>query len=306
MNYNNTLAPICLFVYARLNETRITVESLQKNSLSADSQLFIFSDGSKNVNDRKRVEAVREYIHQIKGFANIEIYESDVNKGLANSLISGITKIITEYRKVIVLEDDLVLSTNFLDYMNEALIFYEDKKRIFSISGFSFSLKYPKDYKYDVALSLRASSWGWGTWLDRWEPIDWELRSYSSFKWNLLKHIKFNLGGSDLSRMLHRQVKGKIDSWAIRFTYYQYVNNYLDVFPTKSKVINNGFTSESTHTKYKSDRFDTTLDISEQRTFSFLEDIKKEKYITKQFYKHYSFIGRLKDKFSKTSWKINK
>lgn len=306
MKSNRTLAPICLFVYSRLNETRITVESLQKNVLSADSQLFIFSDGHKKESDKVKVQAVREYIHQIKGFANITIYESEVNKGLANSIISGVTKIVNEYSKVIVLEDDLILSTNFLDFMNQALTFYEDKKRVFSVSGFSFPLELHKYYKYDVAFSIRASSWGWGTWLDRWEYVDWELKSYSLFKWNILMHIKFNLGGSDLSRMLYRQVKGEIDSWSIRFTYYQSMNNYLDVFPVKSKVMNNGFTSESTHTKCKTHRFDTTLDISEQRTFSFLEDIKVEKYIVNQFYKHYSYISRLKDRFSKIPWIKNK
>ncbi|MDR3651530.1 MAG: glycosyl transferase [Paludibacter sp.] len=306
MKNNTTLAPICLFVYSRLNETKITVESLQKNNLASDSQLFIFSDGYKRECDKVKIQAVRDYIHQIKGFANITIFESEVNKGLANSIISGITKIITEYHKVIVLEDDLILSTNFLDFMNQALTFYEEQKRVFSVSGFSFPLELHKNYKYDVAFSLRASSWGWGTWLDRWEHVDWELKSYSSFKWNLLKHIKFNLGGSDLSRLLHRQVKGEIDSWAVRFTFHQYMNNYLDVFPVKSKVMNNGFTSESTHTKCKSDRFETTLDISEKRTFSFLEDIKVEKYIMKQFCKHYSYTSRLKDRFSKISWIKNK
>ena len=296
MKENDTLAPICLFVYSRLKETKLTVETLQKNFLASASQLFIFADGALDKDNIEEVQAVREYIHTISGFSNVTIYESDINIGLANSIISGVSKIVNIYNKVIVLEDDLLLSTNFLCFMNQALTFYKEKERILSISGYSFELKYPNNYKYDVAFSIRASSWGWATWKNRWQQIDWELKDYSSFKRNPIKHIMFNLGGSDLSRMLIRQVKGKIDSWSIRFAYHQYKHNYIDVFPIRSKVINNGFNPKATHTKNRSSRFDTRLDISGQHTFSFTEYIEEDKHITKQFTKHYSYYNRLKNK----------
>jgi len=300
------LAPICLFVYSRIIETQQTVESLLKNSLASESQLFIFSDGAKNNENIKQVNDVREYIHSIKGFANIIIYESDINKGLADSIISGVSKIVSEYNKVIVIEDDLLLSTNFLCFMNQALAFYEDKKRVLNISGYSFTLNYPNSYKYDVAFSYRTASWGWAIWKDRWEKIDWDLKDYKSFKWNIFQQLMFSRGGSDLCRMLKRQVNGKIDSWAIRFDYHHFKHNYLDVFPTKSKVIYNGFNSEATHTKDKNESYDTVLDISGQSTFSFLENIRVDKYITKQFYNHYSFTSRIRDKITQMLWKINK
>jgi len=158
MKTNNSLAPICLFVYSRLEETIMTVESLQRNTLASESQLFVFSDGGKDEKNIDDVRAVRKYIHTITGFANKTIFESEINKGLANSIISGVTKIVEMYGKVIVLEDDLILATNFLSYMNQALDFYQEKKRILSISGFSFEFNYPLGYKYDVALSIRATS----------------------------------------------------------------------------------------------------------------------------------------------------
>ena len=179
MRNNDTLAPICLFVYSRLAETKQTVESLQRNMLAAESQLFIFSDGAKDCNVINEVNAVRQYIHTISGFAKVSIYECDENKGLANSIISGVTQIVNQFSKVIVLEDDLILSRNFLCFMNEALDFYENKKKVLNISGYSFTFKYPIDYKYDVAFSLRFASWGWAIWKDRWEQIDWELKDYS-------------------------------------------------------------------------------------------------------------------------------
>lgn len=306
MNNSNTLAPICLFVYSRLVETRQTVESLQRNMLASESHLFIFSDGAKNSKSTGEVNAVRQYIHTITGFASVTVFESDVNKGLANSIIGGVTQIVQEYGKVIVLEDDLLLARNFLCFMNEALDFYENKKQVLNISGYSFTLRYPADYKYDVAFSLRFASWGWAVWKDRWEQIDWELKDYKSFRWNVFEMLKFSRGGSDLCQMLSRQVKGKVDSWAIRFDYHHYKYNYLDVFPVVSKVQYNGFNSEATHTQKKCDTYDTILDDSDQFVFSFSDDIRMNASIRKQFYDHYSFTSRLRDKISQLSWKRNK
>ena len=303
--YTN-LAPVCLFVYSRLTETKQTVESLQKNALAAESRLHIFSDGPKNTKNIEEVRTVREYIHTISGFADVTIYESEANKGLANSIISGVTQIVTEYGKAIVVEDDLLMSTNFLSFMNQALDFYESEKNVLNISGYSFPLNYAPDYKYDVAFSLRSASWGWAIWKDRWEQIDWTVKDYNSFRWNVFKLLKFSRGGSDLCQMLHRQMKGQIDSWAIRFDYHHYKHNYLDVFPLKSKVAYNGFNSEATHTKKKCNTYDTVLDLSDQQTFLFSRDIKINKHIRKQFYAHYSVTSRLKDKISQLIWKIKR
>ena len=107
------LAPIILFVYNRLEETQLTVKSLQKNFLSKESDLYIFLDGPKNNLDAKKIESVKKYIKQIEGFKNVTIFESKFNKGLAQSVIDGVSKIMGSYNKVIVLEDDLVVSKIF-------------------------------------------------------------------------------------------------------------------------------------------------------------------------------------------------
>jgi len=297
MENKNELAPICLFVYSSLNETKLTVESLQLNKLASESQLFIFSDGAKNNEKIEKVLAVREFIHSIGGFASVMIYESAVNKGLANSIISGVTKIVTEYGKVIVLEDDLILSENFLCFMNQSLTFYESEKKVLSVSGYSFPLKYNKRYNSDIAFSIRASSWGWATWKDRWESVDWEVKTYKSFKYNLFERFKFNLGGSDMARMLDNQMSNKKDSWAIRFCYHQYRNNLLDVYPVVSKVINIGFGENATNTKNGYSRFRTTIDTSNVCSFKLTRNITLSFSLLFQFNWHYSIIMRIISRF---------
>lgn len=291
------LSPICLFTYKRLQETKQTIKALQENYLASKSKLFIFSDGPNNEKSIQKVEDVRSYLKTIEGFKYIEINESKTNKGLANSIIDGVSLVIDKYEKVIVLEDDLVTSPNFLNWMNQALDFYEDKSSIHSISGYTMDLSSLKKHQLDYYLGYRASSWGWGTWKDRWINVDWEIKDYNSFKWNIKKLSSFMRGGSDLPGMLRNQLKGKIDSWAIRWVFHQYITNTLTVFPSKSKLISIGFGEDATHTK-KTKRYNTRLDAGNICLFKFDHDLSINKKLIRQFRRKHSIIYRLMDKLS--------
>lgn len=292
---DTTLAPICLFTYNRLFETKQTVKALQQNYLAPESELFIFSDGPKNENAKSKIDEVRAFLKTIDGFKKVTIFEAKKNKGLANSIIDGVTQIIQQYGKVIVLEDDLVTSPNFLDFMNQALDFYKSNAKIFSISGFTLGLPSLKQMNSDYYLGYRASSWGWATWLDRWTNVDWMVKDYDSFLKNNTAKLKLNRGGSDMSSMLKNQMSGKIDSWAIRWCYDQSKKDMLTVFPTSSKVESIGFGANATHTKNTS-RFDTILDTSLKTNFSFDNAIKINPKLAKEFKAVFSFKNRAKDK----------
>lgn len=299
----NKFIPICLFTYNRLFETKETITALQKNNLAKESDLYIFSDGYKDEFDKLKVENVRMFIKSIKGFKSLTVFESTKNKGLANSIIFGVSQIINKYNKVIVLEDDLVTSPNFLDWMNQALSFYQNELSIHSISGYTMDLPVLKDYDLDYYTSIRASSWGWGTWKDRWLSVDWDVQNYNKFKKNLLLQNKFMKGGSDLPKMLKFQMKGKIDSWAIRWCFNQFQNNQYSIFPSKSKIISIGFGDNATHTKH-SYRFNTDLDIGNQIVFKF--DIKPfiSLKVLKEFSQKFSFQNRIREKFKKFMIKL--
>lgn len=234
------LPPIVIFTYRRLNIEKV-INSLLKNNLALESDLIIYSDGNKNQEDLKDILEVRKYLHTISGFKSIDIIESETNKGLANSIISGVSEVINKYGKAIVLEDDLIVSNDFLEYMNEALDYYENNDRIWSISGYGPNLPELNNYDKDIYLSPRSTSWGWATWQDRWEKTDWSIKDYDSIKNSKQLQSEFNLGGDDLYKMLELQMLGKIDSWAIRWCYNQFKYNKYAIYPKFSKIINDGF-----------------------------------------------------------------
>jgi len=293
-------APICLFTYNRLQETIKTVTSLQKNYLAAESEIFIFTDGPKSTDDKSKVNAVLDFANQIVGFKKVHHLVSDSNKGLSNSIIEGVTQVIDQNGRAIVLEDDLVTSPNFLDYMNQALEFYQGHERLFSISGYTYSLNFPKAYALDHYFSVRGSSWGWATWKNRWKTVDWSVSDYREFLSSKEKQQSFNRGGSDLTNMLKNQMEGKINSWAIRWCYQQWKNNQLTVYPTVSKIQNIGFSKSASNTRYRIKEYIAELDQGINRNFSFSNSVTLNHQVLSLFQSNFSIVKRLKNKLLKT------
>jgi hypothetical protein len=288
------LAPIILFTYKRLDTLILTVEALQRNFLASQSDLIIFSDAAKSRKDNAAVEGVRQYLNSIQGFKSVTIHLANQNKGLANSIISGVSKVLDSNDSVIVLEDDLVSSKNFLNFMNEALNFYQNYSQIFSIAGFSIPIN--SKSKYDIYFTQRANSTGWATWKNRWEVIDWEVKKYKTFSKNKKQRSAFNKMGSDMSSMLDRQMTGQLDSWAIRWCFHQFNQNLFSVHSIISKIDNVGFTPDASNTKESFNRFKTILDKSEKTTFIFSTEIKLDNRIIKQFIKPFTILNRIKYK----------
>lgn len=283
------LFPIVLFTYRRVPKR--TIESLLKNDLASQSELFIYSDGYKNEIDEQDVLEVRQYLKSISGFKNITIFESNKNKGLANSIINGVTEIINKYERVIVLEDDLIVSNDFLDYMDDALEFYKDDNNIWSIGGYAPPLKSFDHYRHDVYVTVRATSWGWATWKNRWDTVDWEAKEFIVLQNNRYARKKFELGGDDMYKMLDLQMSGKIDSWAIRWCFSQFLQNKYTIYPNISKIYNSGFDDVlATHNIGSGERWNVELNHNHVK----FEYIEPDNIISKAFKEHYDLKWKTK------------
>lgn len=269
----NKYAPIALFTYSRVDHTREAVESLLRNKESASSDLFIFSDGPKTEEKRKAVEENREYIHSIKGFKSIHIIEHETNQGLANSLIAGITEVVNKYGRVIVVEDDLILSPYFLQFMNEALDKYENVEKVGAITAYCpvMNAELPETY------FLRYfHCWGWGTWKRSWDLLNLDTKYLlRKMRW---KTRKFNLeGGINNYGMLYCQKVGLVDSWFIRFYASLFLAEKLTLFPGRSLVSNHGLDGSGTHCKKNGSKSgNDNLDVNTNTTAIPIKDIPIE------------------------------
>lgn len=276
-----SLSPILLFVYNRPEHTRLTLEALRKNHLSDSSSLYIFSDGYRNETDREEVIKVRELIRSVEGFAAIHIEEKSENVGLARNIIEGVTGVVNEHGKVIVLEDDLITSPYFLTFMNNVLDRYEQEEKIAHVQGFCF----PLQGLPDAFLIKWTGSWGWATWKRAWDLFnpDGEALLTEIMKKKLNREFDFN-GNYPFTRMLRRQVNGENDSWAIRWNASLFLNNRLSVNAGKSLVQNIGFDGSGRHSG-RDEIYTTPLQMS--ALSSEIPRIEENMIARKAFEKYY-------------------
>jgi len=238
-------APIALFAYARQDHLRLTVESLLLNPECRTTNLYVYCDGPRNDSTKSQTNAVRAYVDTLQGFASITRIYRDTNLGLAQSIISGVSEVVARHGCVIVMEDDLVVSPHFLAYMNQGLRLYQDEPRVASIHGYS----YPVESRMPETFFLRgADCWGWATWARAWqhfEPDGQKLLNELQAD-DLIRAFDFD-GAYSFSDMLKNQIKGKNNSWAVRWHATCFLRNMLTLYPGKSLVNNIGNDGSGTH-----------------------------------------------------------
>lgn len=276
------LATIILFTYNRLEHTKKTIEALQKNLLAKESKLVVYSDGGKDVHSWEKVNQVRRYLQTVSGFKEITISKRDENRGLATNIIDGVTSVLKEYHKVIVLEDDIVTSPYFLKFMNEALDFYENQKRVWHISGWNYPIE--TEGIEDTFLWRNMNCWGWATWRDRWcffkkEPS----KLIEEFHEGDIEH--FNLDG--VTNFWDQVIKNKneeMNTWAIFWNATIALHNGLCLNPAHTYVENIGFDGTGTNTGI---RENYTRDLNMQQSARMTQQVEENRlalYRIKNFF----------------------
>lgn len=302
------LAPIIVFCYNRPEHLRKTMNWLRANKHAEESPLYVFCDGPKahaSEEQLHKIAAARAVVDElavVPAFKKVHIVKREENFGLGTSIITGVTEVINKHGKAIILEDDLETSPLFLDYMNKCLDHYEARKSVFSISGLSRPHPerfYPKDYPYDVYVSLTHHPTGWATWADRWAQVDWDAKAYDVMKDQpemiaALRRIEY----SDWEAIREIHESGK-NLWSARFALAHFVNHAVSICPIVSYINHIGWDSEGTNATgggevWKFDR------LANEENIRFCDILYADKRIINAWYsftnpRRRSFLGRLKN-----------
>lgn len=244
------LSPVIVFVYNRPSHIRKVVNALSRNRLAATTELYIYADGPKSDSSETElmhIKTVTNYIKTVKGFKTVSIIQREKNIGLANSIITGVTEVINQHGKAIVLEDDIVPGSGFLQYMNEALALYAQDENVGCIHGWNYHLN-TSGQRESTFFLKGADCWGWATWQRAWKLFNPDgealLSSITS------KHLEYAFNRRDTHdylSLLKDQVAGKIDSWAIRWHATLFLQDMYCLHPTRSIVKNIGFDGSGVH-----------------------------------------------------------
>lgn len=243
----STLAPVALFVYNRPEHTRCAIDALRANHLAENTPLYVFSDAAGGEGSIDAVRQVREMISNITGFASVTVVCRELNFGLANSIIDGVGMLCERYGRVIVLEDDLLTSPHFLQYMNDALRVYESDEMVASVSAYMYPVRITQGITDTVFLEF-PMSWGWATWRRAWALFDTDgRRLMEQLKSRGLLASFDSVGPGSFVRMLQAQINGSNNSWFIRWHASLYLAGRRSLAPTRSLINNIGLDGTGVH-----------------------------------------------------------
>jgi hypothetical protein len=241
-----SLAPIAIFAYRRPDHLRNMLQSLLRCEGFAGSPVFVFCDGPRSDAERADVEATRAVARELLG-EEAEYHFSATNRGLSASVIAGVSDVLTRFDRVIVIEDDLLLSPGFLSYMNNGLMVYADNARLFQVSGYTFGIPGLASVGMSSFLPF-TTSWGWATWRRAWHHFDSLAEGWQRLQDEPDLRRRFNLDGAyDYATMLERQMQGRCDSWAIRWYWSVFSAGGLVLYPPTTLVMNEGMDGSGVH-----------------------------------------------------------
>lgn len=237
--------PICLFAFNRPDKLTQCIDAILDNANCQLFELYVFCDGPRNIDEYEIVERVRVIARSITGFKNVTVHESNTNKGLANSVIDGVSLVLEANSGVIVLEDDILVSTHFLEFMNEALNTYENDPEIASVHGNFPSLKFGLPSTFLLKYS---DCWGWGTWKDSWTLLNLDSLDLMNLIRESERINEFNVYGAyPFFDLLQKEYSGAVDSWAIRWHASLFVNHKLSLYSKFSLIYNIGTDGSGRH-----------------------------------------------------------
>ena len=293
------VAPILLFTHRRYSTLRKTINSLKNNYGFQNHELYIFSDGPRNNKEIAQIKKVRKFLAKIKGFKKKKIFMRKKNFGLAQNILNGVSQIIKIKKKAIIIEDDLILNQNFLNYMNECLLNFKNEKKIWHINGWNYDFRFPQ--KRENTFFWRGMScWGWATWDDRWKYYK-KNSSALIKKWNKDKIYGFNYDGTyNFWSQVLRNNKKVYKTWAIFWYATIFEKKGLCVSPIKSLTQNIG------NDKYANNKINTENSLfsknknfarKKKSKFLFCKDINENSFIYYLIKKNLISNMRIKSKF---------
>ena len=280
------LAPIVLFVYNRLSHTQQTLDALALNEFASDSILYVYADGAKeNATDRdhENIVSIREIVKSCQGFKEIHFINREKNYGLANNIVNGVTDVVNRHGKIIVLEDDIITSTGFLKFMNNALSVYEENEKVMHISGYMFPVKgsLPQTFFYK-----QTSCWGWATWKRAWKHYNRNSIELLNRAYALPNFTDIDIDGTNqFVKQLEDNITGLINTWAVKWQFSVFINNGLCLHPKVSLVQNIGMDGTGEHCVPNPDFFIPELAKNINVVKSPVRDYGKVYPLLKQFYK---------------------
>lgn len=248
---NHNFSPIAIICFNRPNHLIKTLNALMKNPEAANSEVYFFIDKFIDQKDKELNQITLEVCKRDWNFKKIHIIPNLHNKGLKLQIIDAATHMAKNHKNFILLEDDIVVSNKFLNYMNSSISLYE-KSNIFHINGYNYNNFINNPSK--AYISPLIFPWGWATWSDKWlsfvesQDFDKDKITNSTKK----QKNRFNFYGlMNNYYQIDDNLSGKISTWFIFWYQHIILKDGFSLTPGKSHTLNIGFDGTGTNSGNK-------------------------------------------------------
>ena len=307
-------SPIAFFAYNRPYHTRETLNSLSKNKEAKNTHLYAFIDGHKRISEVYLIDNVEKIINSFSDkFKSLTIKRSEINFTGGTSQKRGITEVLSKHETVIALEDDICVSESFLDYMNNSLLVYKNREKVWHINGYNYPTKI--NSKSDCFFFRVMFCWGWATWRDRWfdfiqDPLSCDpYYLKNTFNKNMIKEFDVNLRKSLFWSQVLENANGKLNNtWDIFWYGFIFSKKGLCLTPKISLTRNIGHDGSGIHSVF--DEKILSSDINQKKITQYPNLIEEDLYCVNQIRKYLkkknNIIFRLIKKFFTNNFKRKK
>ena len=242
-------SPVVLIAFNRPDTFARVLANLAAAHGVSERDVYVYVDGPRGEGDRALCDQVVDVAERFRDqLPRLSIIRRECNLGCRENVVASISEVMEKQGRAIIVEDDVLVSHTFLDYMDAALEFYRDDQRIWSINAWRNRFVHiPPSYKHDVYLTPRMLCWGWGTWKDRWEGVDFDLTDWPTRGEQSEMCAMLDGAGVDLHRMLQLQYEGVLDTWDVQCCYHVAKNGLYCVEPRFALTKNIGSGVVPTH-----------------------------------------------------------
>lgn len=241
---NTKLAPVVILGYSRPDTLKKSLKNLSANYGLEDRDIYFFQDAPYRDEDISKVEAMHQVAVEAKNaiLPHLIIVRREKNYGVPGNLLAAVRETVDKYGRIIFFEDDVLVSKSFVSHMDKGLTAYQSDKRIFCINGYiGDKVKVPKDYPHGVYLTFRNSAWGFATWKDRWDAVDFEMRDWPILRDDPVFMKRLHQAGCDMLPMAERTYRGEIKTWDIQCSVHIIQHSMYTVAPRFRLTRNIGF-----------------------------------------------------------------
>ena len=297
-------APILLMTYRRYENTKLILNLLKRHK---QKKIYIFNDGLKNRSHKISHDLTRNFIKNFKkknSYVNIILAKKNLTQ--KKNLPYALEIIFKKNQEAIILEDDCIPNKDFFKFVNILLRKDANDQRIAQISGVNLinHRGFKRRNNDSYFFSKFTSSWGWATWKDRWMNFyDENILNWPKVKReNWLNDILINKKSVNFwKKYLDRRYNLLDDDWDKPWSFANFINNRLSIYPSKNLISNIGedeFAIHKNPKKWNKVKLQS-LRFPLKHPQIIVQDILADNFITNEGYSNPSISYRIKNKIIK-------